>query len=93
MSFVLEIVSFELVALNTHFLTFTEREHLSSGIHNLWDSLKISNTTKTEFFERKLFQSDQKIWQNYCRVHLSSVSEPLTSWLSISVLTKGFLGI
>ena len=93
MFFVLKIVSFELVALNTHFLTFTQIEHLSSEIHNLKNSLKISNTTKTGFFGQKLFQSDQKIWQNYCRIQLSSVSEPLTSWLSISVLTKGFLGI
>ena len=29
-------------------------------------SLKISDTTKKEFLELKLFQSDQKIWQNYC---------------------------
>ena len=34
---------------------------MSSGVHKLSTSLKISDTTKREFFELKLFQSDQKI--------------------------------
>ena len=59
----------------------------------LSNSLKISDITKTEFFELKLFQSDQKIWQNYCRVDLDSVSNTLTSWISINVLRRDFLGI
>ena len=56
-------------------------------------SLKILDTTETESFEEKSFQSDRKIIQKYCRADLGSVSEPLTCWLSISVLTQGFLGI
>ena len=74
-------------------LTFIEREYLSSWVHNLSNSLKTSDTTKIEFFELKFFQIDKKIWQNYCREDFSSVSEHLTCWLSISVLSQGFLGI
>ena len=39
---------------------FTEREYLSLGVNMLTNSLKISDTTKTEFFELISFQSDQK---------------------------------
>ena len=74
-------------------LSFTEREYLSSRFSMLTNSLKISDTTKTKFFEQKLFQSDQKPLQNYCRLDLDSVMDPLTCWLYISVLTQGFLGI
>ena len=59
----------------------------------LTNSLKISDTTKTEFLEQKFFQIDRKIWQNYCREDFNSVLDLLTCWLSISVLTPGFLGI
>ena len=59
-------------------LTFTEREYLSSRFSMLTNSLKISDTTKTKFFEQKLFQSDQKPLQNYCRLDLDSVMDPLT---------------
>ena len=31
--------------------------------------------------------------QKYCRADLSSVSDTLTCWVSINVLTRGFLGI
>ena len=41
-------------------LAFTETEYLSSGVNMLTNSLKISDTTKTEFFELISFQSDQK---------------------------------
>ena len=44
----------------------------------LTNSLKISDTTKTEFFELIFFQSDQKILQNYCRAELGSDLERLT---------------
>ena len=43
--------------------------------------------------ELKLFQSDPKVWANYCREDFRSVSGTLTCWLFISVLTQGFLGI
>ena len=56
-------------------------------------SLKISETTKTEFFELIFFQNEEKIWQNDGRAELSSLLDPLTCWLSINVLTQGFLGI
>ena len=59
----------------------------------LTNSLKISDTTKTEFFELIYFQSDQEIWQKPFLADLSSVLEPLPRWLPISVLTQGFLGI
>ena len=38
-------------------------------------------------------QSDQKIWEKYFCPDLSSVSDPLTCWLYISVLIRGSLGI
>ena len=44
----------------------------------LSNSLKLSDTTKTDFFELKFFQIDQRILQSYCVVDLSSVSDPLT---------------
>ena len=33
------------------------------------------------------------MWENCCHADLSTVLEPLTYWLPISVLTRGFLGI
>ena len=39
----------------------TEREYLSLEVNMLTNSLKISDTTKTAFFELKFFQSDQTI--------------------------------
>ena len=53
----------------------------------------ISDTTKTKFFKLISFQSDKKKLDNYCRADLTSVLDPLTYWLSISVLADGFLGI
>ena len=64
-----------------------------SGINMLTNSLKISDTTKTEFFELKFFQGDQKIWQNYFRLDFSSVLDSLACWLSVSFLTGEFLAI
>ena len=58
--------------------------------HFYWE---ISDTTKTEFPKLISFQSDQKIWQKDCRAGLSSLSDRLPCWLSISVLTRSFLGI
>ena len=52
-----EIITFELLALNTHFYRETI---LFIGVNKLTNSLKISDTTKTEFFELISFQSDQK---------------------------------
>ena len=72
---------------------FTEREYLSSGVNMLTDNLKILDTTKTQFFDFISFQSDQKTWQKYSCADLSSVYDPLTCWLSLSVLRRGFLGI
>ena len=50
---VLERSAFELVSLNTH---FTEREYLSTQVNTLTNSLKISDTTKKEFSQLKIFQ-------------------------------------
>ena len=86
--FDLDIIAFELIALNT---LFYERECLSLGVNMLTNSLKISQTTKNDIFELIFFQRDQKIWQKYCRADLCSVSDPLTYWLSRSVLLRGFL--
>ena len=44
-----------------HSFPFTEGEYLSSGVNMLTNSLKISDTTKTKFFEVILIQSDQEI--------------------------------
>ena len=59
----------------------------------LTNSLNIWHTTKTEFFELIFFQSDQNIWQNNYRADLSSFSDTLIYWLSISVLRQGYLRI
>ena len=59
----------------------------------LTNSLKILNTTKAKVFDLIFFLNDQKISQKYCREDLSSVSDPLTFSLSISVLAQCFLGI
>ena len=59
----------------------------------LTNSLKVSDITKTDFFELIFFQSDQKIWQKYLCSNLSSLSDPLTCWLFICVLTRGVLGM
>ena len=44
----------------------------------LINSLKISDTTKTEFLELIFFQSYQSISENYSRADLSRVSDLLT---------------
>ena len=53
-----QINAFQLVALNTR---FAEREYLSLGVNMLTNSLEISDTTKAEFLELILFQSDEKM--------------------------------
>ena len=40
---------------------FTEREYLSSAVNTLTNSLKIIDTTKTEFLELIFLQSYEKI--------------------------------
>ena len=84
-----EIISFELVALDTLFywqrILVIECQYVNS--------LNISDTTKMEYFELILFLNAQKIWQKYWRENLRSVSDLLTCWLSISVLTWRFVGI
>ena len=74
-------------------LAFLEREYLSSGVNMLTNSLKILDTIKTEFFELIFFLNDQKLWQKFCHADLIIVSDPWTFWLSISVVTRCFLGI
>ena len=69
------------------------RDNTSLGGKMLTKSLKISDTTKKELFKLIFIQSDQNIWQIYCSAGSSSVSDPSTCWLSITVLTRGFLGI
>ena len=66
---------------------------MSSGVNMLTNRLQIIDTIKAEFLELIFFESDQKIWQNFCREDLTSVPDLLTCWLSIIVLTQGFLGI
>ena len=56
--FDLEIIAFDLVSLDTRF--YLERI-LVIGYQYDKNTLKISNTTKTELFELISFQSDQKI--------------------------------
>ena len=56
--FDLEIIAFGLVSLDTRF--YLERI-LVIGYQYDKNTLKISNTTKTELFELISFQSDQKI--------------------------------
>ena len=79
-----------MVALATRF--YWERI-LASGVNILTKSLKVSYTTQNDFFEVIFFQNSQKIWQKYCVADLTSLSDRLTCWLSISVLVRGFFGI
>ena len=44
----------------------------------LTNSLKISDTTNTEFFKLISLHTYQKIRQKYCHADLASVSDPLT---------------
>ena len=69
------------------------KHSLLLGVDMLSSSLNISETTKKEFLELKFFQIDKKIWQNYCRGDLESVSDDSTCWLSINILIPGLLGI
>ena len=85
-----EIIAYELVVLNSRF--YWETIHFI-GCPMVTKSLKILDTSKAEFFGLIFFQSDQKIWQKFCRAYLSRVPDPLTCCLSISVMTRGFLGI
>ena len=56
------LLVFKIISLNSlrWTVTFTESEYLSSGFNMLTNILKISDTTKTEFFHLKFFQSAQK---------------------------------
>ena len=63
------------------------------GVDMLANSLRIIDTTKTESFQLTFLQSDEKTWQNYFRGEFSSVSDLLTCWMSITVLTRCSLGI
>ena len=82
------VIGFDLVAL-----AFTEREYLSSSVNSLTNSLKTSHTSKSKLFELIFFHSGQKISQNYCHADLGSVYDIINAWLSISVLTRVFLGV
>ena len=66
---------------------------MSSAVNMLRNSLKISDTTKADFFQLIFLKSDQKIWQKYRRPELCSVSDPITYSLSIGIRTPGSLGI
>ena len=65
-----EIIAFELVVLGTRF--YWERT-LWLGVNMLTQSLKISDTTKTEPFELISFQSDQKVWQKHYRSNIRNL--------------------
>ena len=45
-------------------LAFTEREYLSSGVNMLTNSLKVSDTTKTEFLRSFYFRLMKKYEEN-----------------------------
>ena len=85
-----DIITFELVALNTRF--YWERM-LVIGCQYVNKQSQISDTTKTEFLELIFFHSNKKIWQKYCCADLCIVSDRFTCWLCISVLRRGFFGI
>ena len=58
------------------------RKYFSSGDNVLRNSLKILNTTKKDFSQLNVSQSDEQRLSNYCRKDFSSVWDPLTCWLS-----------
>ena len=82
-----EIIAFELVALNTRFYW---ENILVIGCQYAKKSVKISDTSKKMLKGLISFESYQKMTQKHCRADLSSVSDPLTCWLCISVLIRGF---
>ena len=55
---------------------------MSSDVNMLTNSLKILDTTKTEFLELIFFQRDQKISKKYCRADLNSLSDLLKYFLN-----------
>ena len=56
-----QIAAFELVSLNT--CPYCQR-YFSSGVNMLTNSLKVTDTTKREFFELIFIQSDRKSHKN-----------------------------
>ena len=72
---------------------YSDFEIIAFELVPLTNTLKILDTTKTEFFELIFFLNDQKIWQKLSCADLSSVSDPLTCWQSESFLRRVFLGI
>ena len=85
-----ERIAFELVPLDARFYW---KRMLVMGLNMLTNSLKILDTSKTEFLELIFFLNEQNTWQKSRPADLSSVSDPLTCWLCISILTRVFLGI
>ena len=57
-----QITAFEMVALNTHF--YKEREYFSSGVNMVRNRVKISDTTKNNFFELILFRVTKECDKN-----------------------------
>ena len=55
---------------------------MSSDVNMLTNSLKMLDTTKTEFLELIFFQRDQKISKKYCRADLNSLSDLLKYFLN-----------
>ena len=73
-------------------LVFTKGEYSSSGVNMLTNSLKILDTTKREFFELIFFQSDEEIWQKYCRTDLTSLSETFNMFTIHKCSDAGLFG-
>ena len=79
-----------MVVLNTRF--YWERT-LSISCHYVNKQSQDLSTTKTVFFELISFHTERKIRQKYWHSDLRYFSDPLTWWLLISVLKRGFLVI
>ena len=65
----------------------------SSRDNFIWIGLKISDITKKDFLQLKFSQNDGQRWENYYRVHYSSVWDSLTCRLSWGLLKTDSLDI
>ena len=67
--------------------------YLSLAVNVLRNTPKIEHITKGDIFKIKVSQSDERIWWKCSHEHFTRVLDPLTCWLSKSVLERCFLEI
>ena len=72
-------------------ISLLPREYFSLTVDVLTNSPKHLHITNRDIFRVSSPDNDKKIWQMCCHVDFTSVWDPLTCWLSKSVLKRRFL--